>query len=124
MGITGTDTTEAILGQSNNYVLMFLKDLESSKKRWDTEMPFVLNTAKLNKVPFFVVSSVVDLAKAHISSLPDIDTTYITYLKCDGTVIKTAARENPTYFLMNGAKVLAKYAAADYKKMEARLKGN
>jgi hypothetical protein len=39
----------------------------------------------------------------------------ITFLKSDATVIKTAARVNPTYFIMKQAKVLAKYANADFK---------
>ena len=101
---------------------MFLKDLESSKKRWEENMPSVLNAAKQKKIPFFVVSAVADLAKAHISGIAGADTTYIQYLKCDATVIKTAARENPTYFLMREANILSKYAAADYKKMEGKIK--
>jgi hypothetical protein len=120
--MSGTDTTQAILSQNNNYVLMFLKDLESSKKRWEEDFTTVLNAAKQKKIAFFVVSSMADLAEAHIKEIAGADTTYITYLKCDATVIKTAARENPTYVLMNEANVRAKYAAADYKKMERKLK--
>jgi hypothetical protein len=122
MGMSGTDTTAAILSQENPYVLMFLKDLETSKKRWEDNLPTVLNAAKQKKIPFFVVSAVADLAKAHINTIAGADTTYISYLKCDATVIKTAARENPTYVLMQKANVLAKYAAADYKKMEGKVK--
>jgi hypothetical protein len=123
MGMSGTDTTAAILNQENPYVLMFLKDLETSKKRWEDNFPVVLNAARQKKIPFFVVTSVADLAKAHINTIAGADTTYVNYLKCDATVIKTAARENPTYVLMQEANVLAKYAAADYKKMESKLKG-
>jgi hypothetical protein len=101
---------------------MFLKDLQTSKMRWEDGLPPVLNEAKQKKIPFFVVSAVADLAQAAINQLPNIDTAYITYLKCDGTVIKTAARENPSYILMQGPVVKAKYAAADSKKMEAKLK--
>jgi hypothetical protein len=118
----GADTTNAILSQKFPYVLLFLKDLETSKKRWEENLPTVLNAAKQKNMPFFVVSSSAELAKAHISGIPGIDSNYINYLKADATVIKTAARENPTYVLMSEANVLAKYAAADFKKMEGRIR--
>jgi hypothetical protein len=43
-------------------------------------------------------------------------------LKCDGTVIKTAARANPTYFVMLGAKVLGKFSFARTEQMLELLK--
>jgi uncharacterized membrane protein YphA (DoxX/SURF4 family) len=120
--LSGTDTTQAILSQDNYYVLFFLKDLASAKKRWEDNLPPVLEQCKQRKIPFFVVSAVADLAKAHFEEIPNIDTTPVHYLKCDATVIKTAARENPTYIIMKQANIYGKYAAADYKKAVNQLK--
>ena len=35
---------------------------------------------------------------------------------CDGTVIKTAARVNPTYFVMKGADIIDKFSYVDLNK--------
>jgi hypothetical protein len=40
---------------------------------------------------------------------------------CDGTVIKTAARVNPTYFVMKGADILDKFSYVDLGKHEASI---
>lgn len=120
--MSGTDTTQAILGQPNYYVLFFLKDLTSSKKGWEDHITQIINICKQKRYPFFVVSSVTDLAKAHLEEIPGIDTAHVNYLKCDATVIKTAARENPTYIIMKQGTVVAKHAASAYKKIDNRLK--
>jgi hypothetical protein len=102
--------------------LFYLKDLATSKKRWEDRVPAVLEVCKQKKIPFFVVTAVADLAKAHFEEIPNIDVTQLNYLKCDATAIKTAARENPTYMILRKAEVLGKYAEADYKKAINKLK--
>lgn len=119
--LSGNDTTAAILSQENYYVLFFLKDLESAKRRWEEEVPSVLALCKQKKIPFFVVSAVAELAQARFEEIPNIDSTQAHFLKCDATAIKTAARENPTYFVMQKANIVGKYAAADYKKAVDKL---
>jgi len=42
-------------------------------------------------------------------------------LLCDATVIKTAARVNPTYLLMQQANIKAKYSYIDADKMIATI---
>ena len=41
----------------------------------------------------------------------------ILVLKCDATVIKTAARVNSTYFFMNNATIFSKYGDRDLNKL-------
>jgi len=122
VSLSGTDTTQAILNQDNYFVLFFLKDLATSKLRWEDNVAAVLAICKEKKIPFFVVTAVADLAKAHFEEIPNIDATPIVYLKSDATVIKTAARENPTYMILKKGDILGKYAAADYKKVISKLK--
>ncbi len=68
------------------------------------------------QVPFFVVTATVEAAQQQLQN------SNITFLKCDATVIKTAARVNPTYILMKQANVLAKYANADVDNVLAKVK--
>ena len=67
---------------------------------------------KLNAkhLPFFIVTS--DITKAIELFGNDSG---INVLICDGTVIKTAARVNPTYFVMQLANIKGKYS---YKKTD------
>ena len=61
---------------------------------------------------FFIVTATVDAARNQMKDAPNIQ-----YLKCDATVIKTAGRVNPTYFIMKQANIVGKYANADYEKV-------
>ena len=84
--LSGTDTTQAILNQDNYYVLFFLKDLESAKKRWESEVPNVLSICKQKKIPFFVVTAMGELVQAYFQQLPNVDKEQIDFLKirCNG----------------------------------------
>jgi hypothetical protein len=122
VSMNGNDTTSAILNQPGHYVLFFLKDLATAKLRWEENLPPVVSICRQKGIPFYTVSAAAELVQARIKELPGMDTSNITFLKCDATAIKTAARENPTYFIMHQANVVAKYADADHKKVEKKLR--
>ena len=108
---TGNDTTQAILNQSGKYVLLFVKEFlnnESLKKRIDFK---ILDSLENLHIPVFVVTA----DAAHATGFEKKNN--ITVLSCDATVIKTAARVNPTYFVMKAADILAKYSYADDEKI-------
>jgi uncharacterized membrane protein YphA (DoxX/SURF4 family) len=108
---TGTDTTQTILAQQNKYVLMFAGRIdEQHMNRYDQNLWQQVK----NKVPFYIATA--DPASAANTWKDAI------IFKADGTVIKTAARANPTYFVMQGAKVLGKYSYADADKVLEMLK--
>lgn len=111
VSLSGTDTTAAILDQPNPYVLLFLKDSRTAEKDWATHAEEVAKVCQQKQLPLFVVTATVDLAKQQLKN-----TSNIQFLTCDATVIKTAARVNPTYFIMKQAVVLSKHANSDYKK--------
>ena len=114
--IYGNDTTAAVLNQNNYYVLLMAKDF-SKKKNWDNEEFAVLQKLlKEKKIPLFIVTA--DKANAgKQKKLQNIS----TFLFCDATVLKTAARVNPTYFLMKRADVNAKYSYVDLDKLLKEL---
>ncbi len=103
----GNDTTQAILAQQHKYILIFANRLKRDvEKNYNVELWRSLQ----KKVPVYVVTS----APMQFDGIP--------VLKADGTVIKTAARVDPTYFVMQGAKVLGKFSYANTEEMMELLK--
>ncbi|MDB5191722.1 MAG: DoxX family protein [Segetibacter sp.] len=113
--LTGNDTTLAILSQPNVYVLLFLKDVSSVESNWSENAKQVIQQCREKNIPFFVVSATAEDAQQALQE-PNV-----TFLRCDATVIKTAARVNPTYFVMQQANVLAKFANTDYDDVLKKL---
>ena len=99
------DTTAAILNQQGEYYLLFAKDFNKKEDKWYAD--FSSFYAK-SKAPVYLVTSDPEMAK-EVISIPGL-----IILTCDATAIKTAARVNPTLFLMNGAVVKNKWAAMDH----------
>ncbi|MBA2761264.1 MAG: DoxX family protein [Segetibacter sp.] len=108
--LNGTDTTADILNQANAYVLLFMKDAGTAEKDWAKNAAEVEKACQQKGMPFYVVTATVEAARQQLNG------SNINFLKSDATVIKTAARVNPTFFIMKQATVLAKYANADFKK--------
>jgi len=100
----GVDTTAAILSQDSLYILVMAKDMNRIED-WRIAFENIVSTAQNKKIPVFFVTADADNA---VKLLRDV-----TILKCDATVIKTAARATPTYFLMQQATVIAKISYAD-----------
>lgn len=115
--IDGADTTVPVLNQGNYYVLLFAKELDNINS-WSADMQDVLNIAKQKNIPFFLVTGDKDKAIATFGANPDVHV-----LICDGTVIKTAARVNPTYFVMQQGYIKGKRSYADVKEIKEQLTG-
>jgi hypothetical protein len=108
-GETGEDTTLAILNQEGYYVMLLSKDASQAQKDWNKNAAEVAKVCEKNKIPFYIVTATTEAAQ---KQLPKSE--IIKYLKCDATVIKTAGRVNPTYFIMKGATIVGKFANADF----------
>jgi uncharacterized membrane protein YphA (DoxX/SURF4 family) len=111
-GDSGADTTLAILHQPGYYVMLFTKDASQAESNWSKNASHVAAACYEKKIPFFIVTATTDAARRQLSKIQNVQ-----YLKCDATVIKTAGRVNPTYFIMKQATVEGKYANADYEKV-------
>ncbi len=107
--LSGNDTTQALLNSNSYYVLLLVKDASNIGK-WKNDNFELLNTiAKAKKISLFIVTSTATEIAEQITSLP--------ILQCDATVIKTAARVNPTYMFMKGAVIVEKLSYASEKKL-------
>ena len=105
-GATG-DTTAAVFAQEEMYIMLLAKDMDHAAE-WKAGFEQVAANAAAKSMPVMIVTAAHDKATTLFPS-------HIV-LSCDATVIKTAARVNPTYFVMQGATILGKFAGSDYHK--------
>ncbi len=98
------DSTEAILNQPGEYYLLFAKDFTDGNTKWIESFKTFASNAKM---PVYMVTSDPKTANTLIKN------SSIIIFTCDGIAIKTAARVNPTLFLMKGPVVKGKWAAKD-----------
>ena len=110
--IQGTDTTLSVLNQSNYYVMLFVNDFSNYDDWHNKDFDTLLNKLNARHLPLFVVTSSKDKAIELFANQKNIN-----ILICDGTVIKTAARVNPTYLIMQMANIKGKYSYEDMDKL-------
>ena len=110
--IQGTDTTLSVLNQSNYYVMLFVNDFSNYDDWHNKDFDTLLNKLNARHLPLFVVTSSKDKAVELLANQKNIN-----ILICDGTVIKTAARVNPTYLIMQMANIKGKYSYEDMDKL-------
>jgi uncharacterized membrane protein YphA (DoxX/SURF4 family) len=105
-----TDTTQALLGSNADYVLLLAKDFSTFDSWMNDGLKKFLSQLQQKNMRFYIVTADKANAEKLIGNLP------ADFLLCDATVIKTAARVNPTYFIMHGADVVDKFSYADLDK--------
>jgi uncharacterized membrane protein YphA (DoxX/SURF4 family) len=106
----GVDVTETSLSQSGLYYLFFIKDFEGSTGNWSSAFARLWQKAKEQSRPLYIVTADKEKATEFFNKRNSYKVTVYT---CDATAIKTAARANPTLFLMKGAVVQNKWSWAD-----------
>ena len=109
--LNGTDTTGAILNSNTGYVILFAKDFNTYPKWNSADFKSLQQELTKRGVPFYIVTADKQNGETLFANDPDVK-----LLLCDGTVIKIAARVNPTYFVMKGADIISKFSYADLKK--------
>jgi uncharacterized membrane protein YphA (DoxX/SURF4 family) len=107
----GTDTTMAVLAGKGYKLFFFTKELEAYPTPWVKEFSLIFTMAKAKHIPLYFITGDYDNVvawtdKAGISA-------DVTILKCDATAIKTAARANPTLYLLKNEVILHKWSYAD-----------
>jgi hypothetical protein len=108
---SGTDTTQEVLAARGYKLFLFLKELPG-RFDWNRTFGMILTSARSKKIPVFVITADYDGVDAWIDhqGIGGI----VTVLKCDATAIKTAARANPTMYLIHGSTVKDKWSYADF----------
>ncbi|ANI89206.1 hypothetical protein A9P82_07820 [Arachidicoccus ginsenosidimutans] len=107
--LEGADTTQEILQQQSKYILVLAKDFDDWNMQ-KADFDNVLKAAAGKSLKVFVASPAAEGAQKLFPQ-------DVTLLRLDAVVEKTAARCNPTYFLMQGDHILDKKSYADVESL-------
>jgi uncharacterized membrane protein YphA (DoxX/SURF4 family) len=110
--LTDTDTTN-LLFDTPKYVMIMAKDFVEYNE-WEGAINKIINQAASYKISMVLVTADARTAEEKFQNIP--------ILKCDATVMKTAARVTPTIFLMEGATIKGKYSYRNSKEIESALR--
>lgn len=108
--LTEADTTQDLLQSGGKYVMLFAKDFSTFDAWMNDDFKKLMQQLQQKNMRFYIVTADKSSAEKLIGNLP------AEILLCDAIVIKTAARVNPTYFVMNGADVVDKFSYVDLNK--------
>ncbi len=108
---SGTDTTQDLLSQKGYKLFIFMRTAVEYPPSWGEEFSVILTMARSKKMPICFVTGDYDNVSAWTEKAGIAP--YVTILKCDATAIKTAARANPTFYLLKGETILKKWSYAD-----------
>lgn len=98
---------QQILEQKGKYLMVFVKEFPPKPEQVSAFINLdAIQKIQQQHIPVYIVTSDVEGAKNIVIS-------GVEFLKLDGTVLKTAARVNPTYIMMDGATIMNKVAAVD-----------
>lgn len=108
-----TDTTDAVLGVKGYKLFVFMKEVTDYHPAYNKDLSVILTMAKAKQMPVFFITGEYDNMTNWV--IQQGLTGQVTVLKCDGTAIKTAARANPTLYLIKGGTILKKWSYADFR---------
>lgn len=118
--VYGNDTTLALLTEDKYQIYVFLKNGYSADGDWPTVLKAVKQSAAQKNIDGYLVSNIA--IETLRGSAPDVFHTF-TPLLCDATAIKTAARANPTLFLVKNGTILNKWSYADFEQALLMVNG-
>ncbi len=113
-GQGGADTTAAVFAQKGKYILILAKEIKHTED-WNPQLVKTIQAAKEKQIPVILVTADVEKARSLFGNL--------TIITCDATVLKTAARVNPTFCLMQEATILEKFSYADADALIRKING-
>lgn len=97
--LDGADTTDAVFANKEPYVLILAKDMSNAAK-WKEKFNALKEKWRAANKSVAIVTAEAEKAAQLFPGT--------AIIRCDATVIKTAARVNPTCFLMSGSRITNK----------------
>jgi len=110
--ISGTDTTQELLQKPGFKIFIFAMELADSSPAWNKEFSVIYSLAKSKNIPVYFITANAEQVAAYMDANKLTDE--IAILKCDATAIKTAARVDPTLYLLKRGIILNKWGYADF----------
>lgn len=117
-GITSEDSTAIVLSQPYA-IILFCEDFSTPFSSWKNDFIKLYTTAKSKNIPVYAVTSrreevINNFAGTPLASVP--------VFVCDHTAIRTAARANPTIFLLKTGTVADKESYKRINKVTEHIK--
>ncbi len=88
-------------------VLIFDENFETTVDKWQSGFLKIYDKVKKKNIPVYIITTTIDDAKKNLGNTP---LGGIPVLKCDYTVIRTAARTKPAMYLLKEGTVLNKWS--------------
>lgn len=117
-GVTDEDSTQIILNQPYA-IILFTVDFSTSVSKWKNSFGEVYTAAKAKGIPVYMISGQPSQTPEKIKGNVFAD---IQVLKCDFTTIRTAARVNPTVYLLKHGTIEGKWSWRRMKNIITALK--
>jgi uncharacterized membrane protein YphA (DoxX/SURF4 family) len=112
--LSGNDTTQELLQKPGYSIFVFAKEMPDSNPSWNKEFSVIFTGKKMKNIPLYFVTANAEQVEVYLGR--NGFTMYdITILKCDVTAIKTAARANPTLYLIKHGTIINKWSAAEFE---------
>jgi uncharacterized membrane protein YphA (DoxX/SURF4 family) len=105
-GITDEDSTQYILSQPYA-ILLFCENFSTPLSKWEKDFTKLYVAARDKNIPAYAITTQLTEAKANFSNTAFKD---IPVFKCDYTAIRTAARVNPTIYIIKEGTVVGKWS--------------
>ncbi|GAC1451978.1 MAG: DoxX family protein [Chitinophagaceae bacterium] len=118
--LSGTDSTQAILDQKGYVLFLFVKDGMNADpgNKENRQLKSIVDYAKRKSIAFYVITNTREVVSAFAAATKD---TAIIFM-CDAVAIKTAARANPTLYLLKDGIIKNKWAFADFEKADGYIR--
>jgi uncharacterized membrane protein YphA (DoxX/SURF4 family) len=116
-GVTNEDSTLLVLSQPFA-ILLFCEDFSTPLKAWQDDFAKVYAEARNKNIPVYAVTTQLSEAQRNFSGTPFQD---IQIFKCDYTAIRTAARANPTIYLLEQGVVKGKWSYKNMGKLQREI---
>ena len=112
--LSGTDSTQAILEQKGAALFLFVKDKMDSRfeTKENQQLRLIIEYAKSKAIPLYLITNTREVANEYTLATKDMPVSFM----CDAVAIKTAARANPTLYLLKDGTIQHKWAYADFSK--------
>lgn len=104
------DFTDAILSDSGKLLILFSQDWKSD---WNKKVDAIAQFANEHNARFIISTASAEKARQQVK---------VTVMQSDLVAIKTAARADPTLYLLDGATIQGKWAYADIDKALKEMK--
>ncbi len=115
---SGADTTQAVLNHPGFSLVLFSRHLEGGHDAWRPGLGLIAETASEAGIPLVWVSADADQAT---DILRGMGLSSVPVLRGDLVAIKTAARANPTLYLLNQGTIIEKWSHARFDRVPAYL---